>query len=493
MPVSSRPSKLLSLIVLPGFLGVLAIALLANVPRADLLLSGLAAMIVLFISFLHLPWGLALIAVAMLLGPELTPGESAAPAAPVSAEETGDMGPPAQPGGMEAGKSVALRLDDFLIVAVALGWFFKSVFQGRRWAIAWTPINHAVWIYMTASIVATIFGVIRENVTVRSGFFFNLKYFEYFLLYYMVIGIVKTKEQLTNLLRIMMLVFVVVSLYGLWQVPSGERVFAPFDTEPNTLSGYFIVMGAVAVAMGAAAEALLPKLFYFGSAVLCFLPFLHTQSRAGYLALVVCYVAFMVFAQYRGRLVFTGLAIACLMGVGWLRLPQSVIDRVLYTFSGEKQEDVAATSFGAVELDPSASARVNSYKYALSKWRESPILGRGVTGTTFIDGQYVRLLAETGIVGLGAFLYLLYRVFRSLKVLYDRVPPQSEYRGLILGLLCGFLGLCAHALTANSFIIIRIAEPFWVLLGISLLIPRIDGWQDLYEDGFRHPALRRRL
>jgi hypothetical protein len=47
------------------------------------------------------------------------------------------------------------------------------------------------------------------------------------------------------------------------------------------------------------------------------------------------------------------------------------------------------------------------------------------------------------------------------------------YHGISLGFLAGFIGLCGHALGTNTFIIIRIMEPFWLLAGIVISIPKI--------------------
>jgi hypothetical protein len=46
-------------------------------------------------------------------------------------------------------------------------------------------------------------------------------------------------------------------------------------------------------------------------------------------------------------------------------------------------------------------------------------------------------------------------------------------KGLTLGFIAGFIGLITHALTANTFIIIRIMEPFWFFAGIIMMLPAL--------------------
>ena len=126
----------------------------------------------------------------------------------------------------------------------------------------------------------------------------------------------------------------------------------------------------------------------------------------------------------------------------------------------------------SIRLDTSTSARINDWKKALSTWWKHPILGYGITGYGFIDAQYPRLLVETGIVGLFAFIWLIYALLRmSLKTWQDQ--QDDLLRALCVGLIAGLVGLLVHALGANTFIIVRIMEPFWCLVGIVIALSAI--------------------
>jgi O-antigen ligase len=128
---------------------------------------------------------------------------------------------------------------------------------------------------------------------------------------------------------------------------------------------------------------------------------------------------------------------------------------------------------GKLRLDTSASARIISYKEALSDWQKRPILGYGVTGYTFMDAQYPRILAETGIVGLLAFAWLVYALFR-VGVSTWQNAQDDLLRGLSVGLIAGLVGLLVHGIGANTFIIVRIMEPFWFLVGIIIALASIN-------------------
>jgi O-antigen ligase len=111
-----------------------------------------------------------------------------------------------------------------------------------------------------------------------------------------------------------------------------------------------------------------------------------------------------------------------------------------------------------------------SWAYAIRDWTRHPLLGYGVTGYRFLDAQFPRVLTETGILGLAAFLYLLYATFRLAFQNLRRVQSPLQ-KGLIRGFIAGFVGLLFHAVGANTFIIVRIMEPFWLVAGMVAALP----------------------
>jgi O-antigen ligase len=103
-------------------------------------------------------------------------------------------------------------------------------------------------------------------------------------------------------------------------------------------------------------------------------------------------------------------------------------------------------------------------------WMRRPILGYGVTGFHFLDTQYFRSLVETGIVGFGAFLWLVAAALRSAGESLSLLRDDDD-RGVVIGFLAGTAGILVHAFGSNTFIIIRIMEPFWFFMAVVVALP----------------------
>ena len=128
---------------------------------------------------------------------------------------------------------------------------------------------------------------------------------------------------------------------------------------------------------------------------------------------------------------------------------------------------------GGVKLDTSTSARLNSWRDGVKDWVKRPIFGYGVTGYKFMDAQFPRVLVETGILGLWAFIYLLYSIYRLAMNNFKQLKmPMNQ--GIAIGFFAGYIGLLFHAIGANTFIIVRIMEPFWLMAGIIAVLPDVE-------------------
>jgi O-antigen ligase len=420
-------------------------------------MGGLIAigMIVLLIAFLFPLTGLYLIVVSMLLGPEVLVG--------------GALGE-----GTALGRGLTLRLDDFLMLLVGCAWLAKIAIVRQGAQYLQTPLNRAIAYYLGASILATLIGVLLGRVRPAGGFFFLLKYYEYFFLYFMTVNLVTDEKQIRNLITVSFFTCFLVSLYAVAQIPSGERASAPFEGtegEPNTLGGYLVFMLSIVTGLLLTPDALKRKLPYLGLLLIGLVALQATLSRASFLAVGVVGLAVLYHVRGRDPLLLTCLLLVLAAAPLWA--PQSVKQRILYTFTQSAREG-EQYGIGGVKVDTSTTDRLRSWGTAVEAWKKSPVWGYGVTGAPFMDAMYPKLLADVGLLGFCAFWFLilsLYRLARSgLEVIRD-----PYFVGITFGFLLGLLGMLVHAVGSNTFIIVRIMEPFWLYAALVVRMTTLQG------------------
>jgi O-antigen ligase len=442
-------------------MGILALALiavavtgaiLANELSLGFAVGAVAAIIIFTVSFVSQEIALYILIASMLLGPQVVFDNSALAAA--------------------RGRGFTLRFDDLLIVLIGMSWFLKMAVNKELGFFLRTPLNRPIAFYFLVCLVSTLIGSASGRVRGMGGFFFVLKYFEFNLIYFMAVNHLKNKEQIERFLSVMLMVCFLVCLYGISQIPSGIRVSAPFEGEigePNTLGGYLILMMSVVVGLLVTKGACRFKKSLLVLLGLMLVTLGATQSRGSWVALPAMILTLIYFTKNRMAIL---LPLIALLAVSPFLLPKSVIDRASYTFN--QPNDPGQMQIGVIRVDTSTSARLESWKLILTNdFQKQPLLGYGVTGYSFLDAQYPRVLAETGLVGFCAFLLLLGAIWKNALCAY-RKANYPLFRGLALGYLGGVVGFLFHGIGANTFIIVRIMEPFWFITAMIVMIPVIE-------------------
>jgi O-antigen ligase len=413
----------------------------------------IAALIIAIICFVNTEIALYILIIAMLLGPQFVTGGGSEIAA-------------------VRGRELTLRVDDLLLLVIGTSWFAKTAIKKELGLFLKTPLNRPIAYYFIACVVSTILGAMMGRVKPAPGFFFIMKYFEYFIVYFMAVNHLREKKQIERFVITILLVCFIVCVIGMLQIPSGVRVSAPFEGaegEPNTLGGYLVLI--LSLVLGLLLTHGLPRFKYFLYLLIAMIVIVlaATLSRSSWVSLIPMFLTLLYFSKRKMVIVIPLLIVIILSP---LILPKTVMDRALYTFT--QPTETGQLRVGNVKIDTSTSARLQTWQNVLFKdWLNHIFLGYGVTGYGFVDAQYPRVLVETGILGFVTFMMLLVAIFRNSLYAYRHISDPL-FAGISLGHLTGFFALLVHGIGANTFIIVRIMEPFWFLTAMVIMIPRID-------------------
>ena len=441
----SLDTKFIAILVIVILLSVIAGYGITKVP-SSLALVGAIAISGVIVCFVWPPISLYVLIFSMLLSPEF-----------------GQRG--------TQGEGMTIRLDDLILVLISFTWLAKSSLNKDLGLFPKTPLNRGITAYVMICLFSTVLGGLFGKISL-GGYMFVLKYFEYFMVFFMAVNFIDTRKQAKTFLTLLLVTCAIVSLYALSQIPLGERVSTPFEGkegEPGTLGGYLILLMSVSIGILLTSDLKRVKILLTGLILISFVSLMATQSRATWMGLPFMYVCFIVMSKKK-LLLLGGLAMVIVIGP--FIMPESFKER--YTGTFEREAGFKATIGGkAIPLDSSATLRVQSYKGVLSDFKNHPIFGYGINGYWFIDGQYFRTLVELGVVGMSIFLFMLYQIGRFLLAAH-RIADDNLTKGLTMGLLAGFIALLVHCLGSNTFIVVRIMEPFWFLMGITVVLYNIN-------------------
>jgi len=205
----------------------------------------------------------------------------------------------------------------------------------------------------------------------------------------------------------------------------------------------------------------------------------------------------MLFAFSRGAIVALALVVPFAVAFRLVRMRQVVVAGVLgvlllfamphYAQRVASLGEIALQALGVApgglrNADGAARGRLTEMKSAGLLFLDHPLLGAGPglaplyyeqyagvvggkvrTGTRRSHNLYLQLAAETGVVGLGAFLFCVGLAFQQI----DRARRRFERgdRGL-WGLACGLELALMISLTTSLFLHAAYIRYFWILMGL---------------------------
>jgi O-antigen ligase len=171
------------------------------------------------------------------------------------------------------------------------------------------------------------------------------------------------------------------------------------------------------------------------------------------------------------------------LGLPQINAPQTTNQAVIQTNLSISQEKKLKLENGGVEIstisgnflikkvlvyDISFTTRFQAeWPNAWNAFLRNPLLGSGfATVTLAVDNNLLRILGETGLLGMISFL----SIFLVLLLILKQVAPDIKdniAKAFLFGLAGGVLGLFFNAVLIDVFEASKVAETLWILLGIG--------------------------
>lgn len=396
-----------------------------------------------------------------------------------------------------SGTYVAVRLEDFLVagmLAVTVLVNIKSRFRDID-----SGLSRAILLYLAAGAVAVFSAIfLTKTADLNLGLLHFFRRIEYFGLFFAAYSALKNPDKLTFVVKSLLAVSLLVAVYGLGQMFFSFPVISTTNSEFSKGLALSLGPGArinstFAGHYDLAAFTVFPLLL-----VIALLPF----SRHRLPLLVIWAMSYSTLLLSASRITFASFLLSAAALVLVIRKPLWLVPlglmavmgvvvspqlrgryldfitnhvRLSYVSTVSAQTDNKDVNATPDALKPPAVAEDRSFNIrlqvewprAIRSFAVNPVWGTGFSSVGLaVDNDYLRTLAETGALGLTAFLMIFWRFFRRIAaplIAYRQDVPHA----FIATVACFVFSLLAAAVFIDVFAASKIAIFTWIVVGLA--------------------------
>lgn len=309
------------------------------------------------------------------------------------------------------------------------------------------------------------------------GFF--LKLIEGALIYFITIETIADESKLNGILRVLFLSMTLIGADAIFQLITGMDFIRQFSASrmirgsfgtPNGFGGWLLIMIFLALSLSCSRKNIwlvdfsehsrfertlrIVSWFLTGLLIVCLV---LTYSRGAWMAVVL---ALIFMGVLKGKKLFVIITV----------IPVIVFFIFQYAIKG-------TLSWGV---------RVCLWREALQMIEDFPLLGTGINtyahigsryaipggGGVYPHNCYLQMAAETGLLGLGAFAWMVIVLFKT-SVANLKMINDSFYKTLLTGMLTGLFGFFAHSFVDTNIYTRQLGTLMWVMMGLIVAVQKI--------------------
>jgi len=292
-------------------------------------------------------------------------------------------------------------------------------------------------------------------------------YAQMIFMYFVVLNIIRDKEQPKAVVIIMSLVVLFIAMRSFRAYSGGasytgsryEGIFWVEGLGANHFAAFIAYNWAIFLGLFLLEANKWRKILFLVTVLFSIHPLFFSYSRGAYVAALGVLVLYGILRK-RSLLIL----VVIIMMAWKTLLPPSVVDRISMTYDESG------------ELEYSASVRLKLWDYAMGLFEKNPVIGAGSGSFGLMipeelsrykdtHNYFVKTLSEQGIVGITLLLIILYRALRSgWRLLSIGMTPF--YKGLGMGFLGCIIAMIITNIFGDRWSYFVLGGYFWIFWGL---------------------------
>jgi len=347
---------------------------------------------------------------------------------------------------------VSTELDDFVVWFTIIVFLLNTIVQPkmRRKNDFYLLVPLGLYLMACAfnSILAFYFH--QRLILVASALGHLFKWASYVFIYFIILRVFSQERDFKNLLKVILVAFglgAIVTVYRYHQYSGGAGLYRAGGLMEG-LNSYAMILAILLtfyfnlILLGKSKE-LFPTWLVLTLWIIILIALVTTFSRGAWFTLWGCLIA-ISFLRRRRYIAVILVAIAML---NFLFLRGPVERRIRNTFVKQPGSSLPVDLGGRDIIWKSAIRRIG-FKYILVGIGYSNF-GQVLMGTT-AHNQYLAILGESGLFGLAAFVFFLFRLTKT-QIYLARHHPLPFFRECALGNLTGIIALILASFAGEFF------------------------------------------
>jgi hypothetical protein len=394
------------------------------------------------------------------------------------------------------GTYVAIRLEDFLILATALVFSIPILINLK--SLIKENITKSIILFVIIGGISIFSGFyLTQTISLKIGLLHWIRRIEYMSLFFVGYTYLisdKSKGFAEYIIKLLLLVNFLVFLYGFGQhylnfpvivtqneeyskgialrwVP-GAHINSTFAGHYD-LASYLVLIIPIFVSAFFVVKDKISKMFFALSTGIGFWLFSVAVSRISIVAFLVATTASLFLLKKYKEIIIVVVISAIAFGFSpdlrtrYGRIIDVVKQKISSVVVVYAQED------GNVNEDRSTSIRLNvEWPRAIRAFLKNPIVGTGYSSITLAtDNDYLRALGETGVLGLASFILILINIYLGLS----KYKFSDNFESVLVASFIGSsIGIVFTALFLDIFEASKFAISYWLFAGIVYGLSKIS-------------------